>query len=82
MNVVIVRKAGEKGWQTLSCARAEAVEFIQGLGYPFIKEHENQPVHAAGLEGAPIFKGLCGPFWDGTGLRYECPDANRVLSAD
>src|ERR1051325_1198092 len=50
--------------------RETAIASIEAMGFEFIGENRNQ-VHRAELQGAPKFKGLCGPMWDGNAIRYE-----------
>lgn len=38
------------------------------------------PRQRAELQGAPIFSDVCGPMWDGDGIRYEDPRAYAALS--
>src|SRR3546814_14696362 len=43
-----------------------AVEGLQCSGY------DSNPSQRPELQGAPKFKGVCGPMWDGDAIRYEC----------
>jgi len=49
-------------------------------GFPFVGINDN-PRQRAELQGQPRFAGLCGPMWDGDGIRYECRAAYATLSA-
>lgn len=33
------------------------------------------------LQGQPIFSGMCGPMWNGNGVRYESVEAYAILSS-
>ncbi len=51
-------------------------------GYAASGAVENNPARRPELQGHPKFIGLNGPMWDGPGqIRYETPEAYRVLSA-
>jgi hypothetical protein len=48
-------------------------------GYPHVGANDNNH-NCTELQGQPIFKGLCGPMWDGDCVRYETPEMNDLLS--
>ena len=52
-----------------------AVEGLQCSGY------NSNPSQRLELQGAPKFKGVCGPMWDGDAIRYECSATYAELSA-
>src|SRR3546814_3957883 len=52
-----------------------AVEGLQCSGY------DSNPSQRPELQGAPKFKGVCGPMWDGDAIRYECSATYAELSA-
>src|SRR3546814_2995870 len=51
-----------------------AVEGLQCSGY------DSNPSQRPELQGAPKFKGVCGPMWDGDAIRYECSATYAELS--
>lgn len=48
-------------------------------GYEYLGENHS-PAQRAELQGAPRFKGLVGPMWDGDMIRYETPEMYEILS--
>lgn len=48
-------------------------------GFEMTGINEN-PRQRAELQGWPVFSGLCGPMWDGDGVRYETQAANDIFS--
>ena len=52
-----------------------AVEGLQCSGY------DSNPSQRLELQGAPKFKGVCGPMWDGDAIRYECSATYAESSA-
>ena len=48
-------------------------------GYEFIGFNTNARQRAE-LQGAPKFRGVNGPMWDGDKLRYECPETTRMVT--
>src|SRR3546814_14684308 len=52
-----------------------AVEGLQCSGY------DSNPSQRPELQGAPKFKGVCGPMWDGDAIRYECSATYAELIA-
>src|SRR3546814_3313748 len=52
-----------------------AVEGLQCSGY------DSNPSQRPELQGAPKFKGVCVPMWDGDAIRYECRATYAELSA-
>lgn len=55
-----------------------AVDAIAALGFEYIGPNASRAQRDE-LQGAPRFRGLIGPMWDG-GLRYECSKTNEELS--
>lgn len=53
---------------------------MEARGFALTGYNDN-PRQRAELQGAPKFRGLCGPMWNGDGLRYEDVQAHAVLSA-
>lgn len=53
---------------------------IEDMGYHCTGLETNQRLRFE-LIGHPTFAELCGPMWDGDGIRYEDAEANRRLSA-
>jgi hypothetical protein len=56
-----------------------AILAMQVRGYEYIGP-ATRPSLRAELQGAPRFKGVNGPMWDGDAIRYECPEAYKELS--
>ena len=56
------------------------IEQMTGEGYE-VSGFNNNPAQRQELQGAPKFKGLCGPMWDGDAIRYECNTTYAELSA-
>ncbi len=48
-------------------------------GFEMIGINDN-PRQRAELQGWPIFRGLCGPMWNGDSVRYETREANDIFS--
>lgn len=68
--------------QTLRTDFGPEVDLIAAMevrGFAFIRENRN-PRQRAELQGAPVFKGVLGPMWDGDALRYEDSETYRILS--
>lgn len=55
------------------------VDDMLALGYEIAGENRTRSQRAE-LRGAPRFKGLVGPMWDGDALRYEDSKTNHQLS--
>jgi len=49
-------------------------------GYEFTGLNTNTH-NRAELQEQPKFAGVCGPMWNGDGIRYECPKTYDILSS-
>jgi hypothetical protein len=58
----------------------DVVAAMEARGYTFTGLNAN-PRQRLELQGAPKFRELCGPMWDGDALRYEDTAAYAALSA-
>lgn len=71
--------------------RLDAAEFDEARGVDVVAAmalrgyqltHLNaNPRQRAELQGAPVFRGVLGPMFDGDALRYETQAAYEILSA-
>lgn len=59
---------------------ADSTAQMVAAGYQF-SAFNNNPAQRAELQEQPKFHDLCGPMWDGDGLRYECTATYAELSA-
>ncbi len=59
--------------------KSDLIMSMEVRGYKFLKFNSN-PSQRAELQGAPKFKGLNGPMWDGDAIRYEDPASYAELS--
>lgn len=57
----------------------DLVVAMEVRGYKFIGNNSN-PRQRTELQGAPKFKGLNGPMWDGDCIRYEDPGTTKLVS--
>ena len=74
-----VGNTGSKGVDVFEGMQA-VLDGMKERGYEFVTGNHND-YNRAELQGAPIFKGLAGPMWDGDGwIRYETPEMNEILS--
>lgn len=74
-----IRKAvlvSESGVEIIEVGLIDAME---ERGYEFVGPNLSTVVRDE-LKRAPVFKGLAGPFWDASALRYETPRVNEMLS--
>jgi hypothetical protein len=69
------------GWHTHEVACDQLITWCEIRGYAHVGLTDAHPRHRAELHHQPCFAGLLGPMWNGNGLRYECPEAYRALSA-
>lgn len=61
-------------------AAYDAIEQVKALGFEVVGEHVDARHTRPGLQGAPVFRGLLGPFWGADMHRYEDAEANEFLS--
>lgn len=56
------------------------IEAMAERGYAYVGLNHND-YNREELQGAPLFRGLCGPMWDGDQwIRYETTEMNDALS--
>ena len=58
----------------------DLIAAMAARGFAFAGVHEN-PRTRAELQGAPKFKGVLGPMWDGDAIRYEDQATYDAMSA-
>ena len=61
-------------------AAHEAIEQMKSLGFEVVGEHLDAKHTRQELQGAPVFRGLFGPFWAEGVYRYEDTEANEFYS--
>ncbi len=57
----------------------DVIAAMEVRGFAFLGPNRNHR-HRAELQGAPKFRGLAGPMWDGDAIRYEDPTTHTTLS--
>jgi hypothetical protein len=64
---------------TTELTGGDLVAAMEARGFALAGLNRN-PSQRAELQGVPKFSGVCGPMWDGDGVRYEDPEAYAELS--